>query len=112
MCGEHFNEELILKVCMKYENVADTKFSHWATIHLYNWAWKEIQDLRVCDRTALIYPLLIVRLSNKQYGNALAAGCFTTVITESAGKSGDEQLHSSRLPSHNQGGNQTGIETS
>jgi hypothetical protein len=41
-CGEHFNEELIPKVCMKYENAADTKFSHWATIHLYNRALKQI----------------------------------------------------------------------
>lgn len=95
-CGEHFNEELIPKVCMKYENAADTKFSHWATIHLYNRALKQIQDLRVCDRTAISYPLLtikeIVKLSNKQYGDAIAAGRYTTAITESAGKNGDAQL--------------------
>jgi hypothetical protein len=95
-CGEHFNEELIPKVCMKYENAADTKFSHWATIHLYNRASKQIKNLRVCDRTAIIYPLLtiemIVKLSNKQYGDAIAAGSYTTAITESTGKKSDEQL--------------------
>ena len=35
---------------------------------------------------------MIVKLSNKQYGDAIAAGCYTTVITESAGKNGDAQL--------------------
>ena len=84
-CGDHFTEELIPKICLKYENAADTKFSQWATTNLYEPALKQVKDLRVMHKRALSYKPLTVeticRKTNTRYDDAIAAGRYTTAVT-------------------------------
>ena len=84
-CGDHFTEELIPKICLKYENASDTKFSQWATTNLYEPALKQVKDLRVMDKHALAYKPLTVeklcRMTNTRYDDAMAAGRYTTALS-------------------------------
>lgn len=83
-CGGHFTEELIPKICLKYENASDTKFSQWATTNLYEPALKQVKDLRVMTKQALGYTPLTVetlcRMTNTRYDDAIAAGRYTTAV--------------------------------
>ena len=83
-CGDHFTEELIPKICLKYENASDTKFSQWATTNLYEPALKQVKDLRVMNKHALAYKPLTVeklcRMTNTRYDDAMAAGRYTTAV--------------------------------
>ena len=74
-CGDHFTPELIPKICMKYENANDMKFSQWATTTLYEPALRrQVKDLRVMDKSVLSYPLLtvdtLIRVTNTRYDDA------------------------------------------
>ena len=84
-CGDHFTEELIPKICLKYENAADLKFSQWATTNLYEPALKQVKDLRVMHKSALSYKPLTVetlcRMTNTRYDDAIAAERYTTAVT-------------------------------
>ena len=83
-CGGHFTEELIPKICLKYENASDTKFSQWATTNLYEPALKQVKDLRVMTKQALGYTPLTVetlcRMTNTRYDDAIATGRYTTAV--------------------------------
>ena len=84
-CGDHFTPELIPKICMKYENANDMKFSQWATTTLYEPALRQVKDLRVMDKSVLPYTLLtvdsLIRMTNTRYDDALAAGRYTSAVT-------------------------------
>ena len=84
-CGDHFTSELIPKICMKYENANDMKFSQWATTTLYEPALRQMKDLRVMDKSVLSYPLLtvdiLIPMTNTRYDDALAAGRYTSAVT-------------------------------
>ena len=84
-CADHFTKELIPKICLKYENASDTKFSQWATTNLYEPALKQVKDLRVMNKQALSYTPLSVetlcRMTNTRYDDAIAAGRYTTAVT-------------------------------
>ena len=84
-CGDHFTPELIPKICMKYENANDMKFSQWATTTLYEPALRQVKDLRVMDKSVLSYSLItvdsLIRMTNTRYDDALAAGRYTSAVT-------------------------------
>lgn len=84
--GGHFNNELLCKIAQIYEGAADTKFSQWATSHLYDPCVKQVKELRVVDKSALNEtlwtPELLIRMSNSKYDDMVASKRYTSMVTE------------------------------